>query len=623
MKILKSSLGVLALCATLAVADFIPTSRFFLNPDTGKILVKKSADFWRTQKDETNGGYFNNYIKPDGSRLTGTLYNYKHFSPQSRLAYVFARAFMVTGDTTYLNDADYALEFLYQHGWAPATDSGGWYYQAGLDGSKPTGSNDVYGNSAARWSYMQHYALLGPTTVFEAQGGQRFARNAQSPNHWDWIVKGLAFNEKRLWDSRAGYEGYYNYYSPATNLGTGKGFTPTVDAITTHADNLVLITDSAAFKTRLAKLGDAMADHMVGSMDSMTTVAYPTPSTVLPVVAWGMPEEFGSDWSLGSPYAMVGHTIKTVWCLGRVHLSMPNAKYVRAAERVFDSAWVQGLVDTVNGGPYYDYNYNYKSLASLNTNKNYWMLEQGFNAGMMLARLTSDPLRRARALRLAQGSVDFFYKYLAQSNGSVIMQTEKDGTSPSAYVGDEWDAGYHATEFAWLVYLYGNLLNDHKTITLYYKLAPSASAQNIRLTPLRLPGDSLAILSVKKDGKSFTSFVPNTRTLRLSAKQGGVFQVTFGYRNALTDAASPALPAIAASAKEPHWDARARTLFLNLGQTQHVRVQTVDARGQVRQWTNEVLAAGAHSIAIPENGSGVRWLVVRSAQDTWSKAIVP
>lgn len=178
---------------------------------------------------------------------------------------------------------------------------------------------------------MQHYALLGPTTVFEAQGGQRFARNAQSPNHWDWITKGLEFNEKRLWDSHPGLEGYYNY--------------------------------------------------------------------------------------------------------------------------------------------------NYKTAPT--TNKNYWMLEQGFNAGLMLARLTSDPLRRERALRMAQGSVDFFYTYLNQKNGSAVLESDRDGViDPDfAYVGDQWDAGYHASEFAWLVYLYGNLLNERKTVSLYYKLAASSWGQ--------------------------------------------------------------------------------------------------------------------------------------------------
>jgi len=615
MKIIKRIIGVVALSVLCAHADFTPTSRFFLNPDTGVGLIKKGADFWRNYKDATNGGFNHYYVNTDGTRPSGLSYDYKYFSPQSRLGYVFARAFMVTGDTTYLDDADHALQFLYKYGWDVSPDTGGWFYRAKLDGSGVTGLSS-YGSSS-RWSYMQHYALLGPTTVFEAQGGQRFARNAKSPNHWDWITKGLEFNEQKLWDSRPGLEGYYNYYYPTTGAKTGKGFTPTVDAITTHADNLSLITGESKFLDRLTQHGNAMVEHMVGSMDSTKTYTYPSLVT-LPAVAMGMPEEFGADWQLGSTYAMVGHTIKTVWCLGRVYMQSPQAKYVTAAERVFDSAWVQGLVDTVRGGVYYDYSYNYKTAPT--TRKNYWMLEQGFNAGVMLARLTSDPLRRERALRMAQGSVDFFYTYLNQANGSAVLESNRDGVFDPAYafVGDEWDAGYHASEFAWLVYLYGNLLNDRKTVSLYYKLAASSQAQQIRLSPLRLPGDSLAIYSVQKNGQPFSNFVPNSRTLKLAAGEAGVFRVTYGYRNAATDAASSVVAAPLARGVQLQWDSRAQALRLEVATSEHLRIQTVNSQGQVELWANQEFDAGTHTVRAPRPVTGMRWLLVRSAEHTWT-----
>ncbi|HOX52177.1 MAG TPA: hypothetical protein PKY05_11855 [Fibrobacteria bacterium] len=135
-------------------ASMPSSSRFLANPDTGRSLLQRTADFWKGYRDDGNGGY--NAVVSASGRGSGDT---KYFSPQSRLAYVFTRAFMVTGDTTYLNHAEHALEFLYAHAWDPS-GIGGWFYQAQSDGTFPL-------PDSTRWSYMQHYALLGPTVFWE------------------------------------------------------------------------------------------------------------------------------------------------------------------------------------------------------------------------------------------------------------------------------------------------------------------------------------------------------------------------------------------------------------------------------------------------------------------------
>lgn len=572
-------------------APYQPTSPFFLRPDTGRILLKQTADFWKSYRDDASGGY-NAVVSASGSG-SGAI---KFFSPQSRLAYVFTRAFMVTGDTTYLNHAEHALKFLYAHAW-DTSGIGGWFYEADKDGRNPY-------PATTRWSYMQHYALLGPTVFWEAHGGQKFPRSPGAISHWDWIRKGSDWMESKLWDSTPGREGYFSYLYPTG--GVGKGFTGTVDGVTTHGEALALITREPSFRSRFLSLGDAMADHLAPAMDSAK-------------VKLGMPEEFTTEWRLDtlSSYAMVGHIVKTVWCLDRVYMYHQDPRYLRAAERIFRRVWLNGFVDTTSGGIYSDYSWKATTLPT--TQKNYWMLEQGFNAGITLGHLTSDPLVRERALRMAEGSVDFFYKNLYQKNGGAIMATTATGTAVSTALGDEWDAGYHASEFSWLVYLYGHLLHQRDSVSLFYRLAPSPIAQDIPLSPMSLPGDSLAILSVQKNGLPFDRIDQAGRILHLDPDEGGIFRVTFGWR-------TPEMASVrrlgSARNWDVSWDPGTRRIHLDLSRTMDLRVKVVDAKGTLQAdlgWRN--FPSGASSFELPEASSrGLRVVVLQQGNE---RRVVP
>jgi mannose/cellobiose epimerase-like protein (N-acyl-D-glucosamine 2-epimerase family) len=583
LKTIRNSLLALLLLLAAGQAAFVPTSVFFTQPDTGRHFVKASADFWKNYIDADSGGFYNN-VDFEGN-VFSTM---KNMSPQSRLGYVFTRAFMVTGDTNYLTLAEHAVQFLYDHAWDNLSTQGGWNYSSFRGG--------YTGSSTSRWSYMQHYALLGPMALFEASGGQRFARPGAT-NHWDWIQKGVTFNNTYLWDPTTSREGYYQYYS-LTSGGSGKGFTATVDAITTHAEELALITGESPYRQRLVRLGDAMAKHMVPAIDS-------------PGVALGMPEEFNTNWSINraNTYAMVGHTVKTVWCLGRVNLVRPDTLYLKAAEKTFNHLWSQGFIDSENGGPYYEFTWSLPTFAA--NKKNYWMLEQGYNAGIMLSYLTKVDSIRDHALRMAEGSINFFFNHFAQSNGSAIMATDATGSiMVDDNVGDEWDAGYHATEFAWLNYLYGSLLYKRSPVTLYYRFNSSTTAQQIHLTPIMLTGDSLAIISVKKGTQTFANFNAQTRTISLAANEGGVFQVTFGY--------SSSGSAIQKADPKPNFSASyhqgSRLLQIDLPRSEILNIRSVDATGKtLAVWAKQGFNAGIHPLAVPASlPPGLSWVIVAS-----------
>ena len=577
---MKRFLATMAIgCGLAWSAGYEPTSVFFTNPDTGLSYLVRGANFWKQYRDTVNGGY--NAVVSSTGVGSGTV---KYFSPQSRLAYVFTRAFMVTGDTMYLNYAEHALKFLYAHSWNQV--NGGWGYLTNAAGTS---------TQASTWSYMQHYALLGPTVFFEAHGAQRFARSADAINHWDWIYKGNQWMNQYMWDTTTGRVGYYQY-AGVSGPATGKGFTATVDGVTTHGESLALSTQDAEFRDRFLALAQDML-ILAGSIDN-------------PAVKQGMPEEFDESWvpDGSNPYSMVGHIVKTVWCLDRAYLFRQDSAYLQAAQRVFNRLWANGYVDTVNGGVYYDYTWS--STMAPTTTKNYWMLEQGFNAGITLAFLTQDSSIRERALRMAEGSANFFFSHFITPEGAALMATTQTGTPSNPALGDEWDAGYHASEFSWLVYLYGHLLHKREPVTLYYRLAPKATTQDIKLSPMSLPGDSLAILSAQKDGAAFTNVDQLARTLHLAANEGGIFKVTFGWRTA-------AMTATRTERSASGFDAHVKGLALQLSfpAAMQVRVRIVDAHGAIQAVVaDRTLPQGVTSLELPRAGAaGIRWVSVESA----------
>ena len=150
------------------------------DPDQAKNIVLNEINFWSNYKDTINGGFYNEVSKT-GSYIPTDI---KSFPAQSRLAYAFTRGFMLTGDVKYLELARHALKFIYTKAWDPV--NGGWYYSANYDGSNP--KNNIY--HVGKWSYTQHYALLGCGAMNEATNGKYDFADGQAYDS-TWLHKGL------------------------------------------------------------------------------------------------------------------------------------------------------------------------------------------------------------------------------------------------------------------------------------------------------------------------------------------------------------------------------------------------------------------------------------------------
>ena len=304
-------------------------NKFLQDPDLAIELADSSARFWFDSFDHQEGGFFTN-VERNGQPSDDE----KQMITQSQNAYGMARAFQLTGDTTYLNYGRKALDWMYENTWDE--EHGGWLK-----------------DSDRKFAMDQHYALIGPSAMFEA---------GNDSLDWKWLMKGYESNQNLCpWA--------YGYYSEA-NLDwsdkSSKTFSATVDGITTHALYMYLMTKDEKYKERLIQLGDNIVDHFVGSMDDMDL---------------GFNESFDSNWGWDSSpnwqgnvgdFPFTGHFTKSAWCLARIYQIEPKPEYLEAAQKI--------LNDVLAKQDQYD-----EKISQ------WWEYEEGFTSGVMNYYLTEKP----------------------------------------------------------------------------------------------------------------------------------------------------------------------------------------------------------------------------------------
>ncbi|MEI8205028.1 MAG: AGE family epimerase/isomerase [Bacteroidota bacterium] len=491
-------------------AQYTPQSEYINKPDINIDYVKKNMDFWINHAYDSIYGGFYSSIARDGSLKSVTQ---KSLITQTRQAYGFTRAFMLTGDEKYLVYAKSALNFLFAYGWDKTND--GWYCFANRDGTLdntglPWRTNY---NTKYKWSFQQHYALVGIIANYEATHDSLIGM---------WMSKGTNSLNKHMWDARVGYEGYYDQTNLNWTSPTGKGFTPTVDAITTNAELGYLVSQDSTKKSKLLQLANIIVTRFIPTMDdSRVKILYP--------------ESFTTNWIVSNynSDASIGHFIKTAWVLGRAYLCDTTKKeFKNAAIKILDKVWSYDygndvtIWDHINGGPFNNLNTGTGSYAATNgNNKDYWTLEQGFTGPMINYYITKNPIY----LQMADEAISFYMAHFIDPiYGETFSQIDAVGiTIENDTKGDDFKGNYHASEFGYYGYLYSNLYYLHKPASLYYKFDASTSPQKIKLTPIPMENGLLQIKSVTLDNVNFTNFDPENRTLNLAANQGGKFRVTF------------------------------------------------------------------------------------------------
>lgn len=488
---------ILASLAQILSSQYVFKSQYLQTPEMLFGYVDSCAKFWMKAYDPVNGGFYVNINRqgnPFGSSIKNTL-------NQSRDAYGFTRAFQMTGDTTYLRYARYALNFMYKNSWDKT--NGGWYNDINSAGS-PTNPG------ANKSAYHQHYAVLGPAAAFEA---------TRDTADWSWLMKSYGYNESKFWDSSLSYFGYYDYVSANGANPTDKSFNATVDAVTTHVLHLYLMTGEEKYKLRLLELADNMINYLAASSRSQQI---------------GFAEKYTTTWQIRSSSSdetrtIMGHVLKTAWCLGRIYQLENNPLYLSTAEELMQNVLDKGY-DHQNGGPYKDYNRitgQMMMYGITDTAKAWWQIEQAVTSGLMLYQLTG----KEKYLKMADETLDFFMKYFvdhvygdvfenANKYGGMIPQwgTTKGGTGKAAY---------HSIETGYYSYLYGKLLVRKEPATLYYNFTSANEIRQLRMRPIGAPDTYLKIQSVTRNGIPYTNFDSTNLLLTIPAATNGIFAVTY------------------------------------------------------------------------------------------------
>jgi mannose/cellobiose epimerase-like protein (N-acyl-D-glucosamine 2-epimerase family) len=486
--------SILLVCSSGLTLSFGYTIQcpYLEEPSLAIGYVDSCAEFWLGTYDDDYGGFYTN-IDKYGNVIYSTD---KYMLTQTRNAYGLTRAFMLTGNTAYLTTARAGLDFMYDHAWDGTHE--GWFNEMNNVGIP------LYPTST-KSAFFQHYALLGIAAYFEA---------TRDTLDWNWLMTGFDHLEDVFWDTRPSYLGYYDESHYNGTSAWNKSFNATVDAVTTHLLYLYLLTEEEGCKDRLIELADEMMDHLVASM---------------PEQAIGFVEKFDSDWNWNNDETMtiMGHVLKTGWCLGRICQLEYDVTYLDASETLFRDVWENGY-DHEFGGPYKDYDRITGEMlmwGNPDTTKSSWQMEQAVNQGLEMFFHTGDSLY----LEMADETLDFFMRFFVDHEyGEVYANRTRYGDFAwNENKGDAYKAGYHSIELGYYVYLYGNLFLQERPVTLHYQFVESPSERRIHMTPLAMADSLLCIENVIWEGQPYYAFHPDRRVLVLPPGVGGHFVVTY------------------------------------------------------------------------------------------------
>ncbi len=492
---------------TQVMGEYIPKSEYFEHPEKIVEFAESIGAFRLKAKDLENGGWFS-YVDEKGNPTLDDsneweIQTAKCMNTQSRVAYLYTRLFMMTGKEKYLEHARYALKFLYEEGWRD-----GWVFLIDSDGVIVP---DHWG-TADYWSFMQHYALLGPSVMTEATGGE-IDWGDGAPTDKDMLFKGVDFLYNEFWDPNPAHSGYYDHVSYDMSNRFGKGFTSNVDAITTHA-HLMAAMYGGEHSTRLNEIGQVLVDHLVGHMDG---------------AAIGFPEYYDTNWNnLDTLRSDIGHHVKTSWVLARAYLMDTTQTHFKdAAKKILWDIWDNGGYDITNGGVFS--HANWKSGEITHTTKTHWMLEQGYTAGIINYHIADTQKDKDMYLEMADGNLSFFMDHqldLVDGEGWDIMS--EDGSEiETKSKGGLFNSGYHTVEWCYYVYMYGGLYYTQAPMSLYYKFLPKDSEWSIKLSPIAIQDDQLKITAVTIDGEAYDEFDMDSRTITFKEGVGGIVKVTY------------------------------------------------------------------------------------------------
>lgn len=466
------------------------------NPDEMIKLADQCASFWAKAYDPHYSGFFTN-ISHDGK--VDPNVTYKIATIQTRNAYGLAKAYQLTGKKEHLDYARKTLDFLYEHAWDQ--ENGGWYSEMNQDGSLVTEPIQGMDWNNYKWIPNQMCMLYGIEAVYEATYNKK---------EEEWLKKSTDILDEKAWDSRPGLEGYYQMADKDwSNLNT-KTLYSTDGYIGIIGEHMYRLLSEEKYKERYMTVSDILVDRFIATMDEKD---------------FGLDDVFDNDWNPLDPQPQMfgGNYLKPAWYLNQAYLVNPDPRYKASAKKLIDEVLHNSnSYDTTNGGPFATL--DSKTGVPLNRNKSWWVHESAITSGLTYYYISKDE----EYLKMADDSMDFLMKHMYDYEyGDAFKETDEFGDNPDLTKGCYWNDAFHTLELFYYTYLYGNLMQHNKPVTLYYYIDPVQEEREITLNPIHLRDKNLIIESVTLNRKKFKNFDSSTAQLKLSSNVGGEFKVTF------------------------------------------------------------------------------------------------
>lgn len=416
---------------------------------------------------EAQGSPWGNF--PTYRSMDGTLAQPTQRRPRmlSRQIYLYAMAYMLTGDEALLALSHAGLRWLLQHAWDDV--NGGWFEQLDLNGA-PVGQGIKTAQDSA-------YAAMGPAAYY-------FVTRDPAAEQAVLNTRDLIMDPHRFWDANLGRVRDAMSFTLAGEIDVdndGAELVAQLDQI-----NAYMLLVQPVLQSPVRRLQFLEDMHTLGNVllrDFLQDGIF-----------WGAT---GLKGQYLSKHADFGHTLKSLWMLLQLDKRLAAHPFHAAVlphapqmlERAFDGA--NGMWAKRPSGP-----------ASVEYGSDWWIYAESDQLAQTLTLLGESQVDKLR-----QTLPHWLTSYVDGALHEVIPSINRDGSRAYNWqVGDtakcnEWKNGFHSVEHALMAVLVGSYLQG-APVPLYFAV-PAAQATTFPVRPYLLDGQEVSresLGSVTVDG---------------------------------------------------------------------------------------------------------------------------
>lgn len=430
---------------------------------------------WTRHARDTSHGAFYSHLDRRWNPTDGTE---KYPGMIARHIFSYSAAYLMTGQSEYLDIASETMDFMVEHGWDK--EYGGWYNAVSREGDVTDSAKDLF---------MQIYAATGLALYYTATHDERALHYVERTNQ---------LLEEHAWDETHG--GYVRALNRDLSVRASyKDFTPQGAVLSGYLLYLYHATHDAAYRNQMERVLDVMRGPM----------RQPGPPWIY--------ERFAADWQFlpadpRNASINVGHNIELAWLLLRMQALVDVEDGQQDAQRLAEQLRQRALVSS--GAWVTDL--ERPEFTGRSNEASWWMQAYGNMLMLTLYEATGE----ASALRDFRRGAQFWNSAFVDSTyGGTVLRTTLDGTVTRGAKAVRSKTSYHTLEHALLNYLYLGLWVRNEPVTLHFRIESPNSGE--MLYPLPIAADA-TIQQVTINGAPWTDFDAEVPAVHLPPRENPI-----------------------------------------------------------------------------------------------------